>query len=187
MDSFACNNCLTLSRKSSLYAFVVATLMLASVKASAIKLREQSCKPRPVVVGDQTGGNRPYNILLHRCSGTCDDTQPERKPCTALITEEIDLIVKDPSNGVEKTIQVHNHTSCGCDCGDLDCDFHKGEFLDADKCMCTPNAQPSGNKPETGNILPYKIGLGVMGLVALCGFVFGMMVCIKRKKHPEEI
>lgn len=174
-----------MSRKSSLYAFVVATLVLASVQASPIKLREQSCEPRPVVVDDQTGGNRPYNILLHRCSGTCDDTKPQHKPCTASTEEEIDLIVKDPLTGQEKTIKVQNHTTCACDC-DLDCDFSKGEFPDADKCICTPNAKPSVEKPEMDNILPYKIGLGVMGFMTLCVFVFGMTVCINKKKNTEE-
>lgn len=175
-----CNNCLTLSQKSWLYVFVVAKLTLTSVQASAIQLPEQSCKPRPVVLGDQTEGYKPYHVLLYRCSGTCDDINPVRKPCIPSTTREIDIKVHDPSNGKDKIIKVLNHTSCDCECN-LDCDLDNGQVPDGDQCICKSGPLPSGGKPDTEDILPYKIGLYVMSVVAFCALVFGMIMYAKRK------
>lgn len=186
IDSSMCNNCLTLSQKSWLYVFVGATLTLASVQAFAIQLQEQSCEPRPVVVGDQTEGFKPYHVLLHRCSGTCDDINPERKPCIPSTTESIDVKVHDPLNGNDKIIKVLNHTSCDCECN-LDCDLDNGQVPDGDQCICKPVSQPSGRKPDIEDILPYKIGLCVTSAVAFCALVFGMIMYARRKNILKKV
>ena len=101
------------------------------------------------MVDDQTRGFKPYHVLLHRCSGTCDDINPERKPCIPSTTELIDVKVHDPLNGKDKIIKVLNHTSCGCECN-LDCDLDNGQVPDGDQCICKSVPLPSGRKPDTG-------------------------------------
>ena len=107
------------------------------MKVSSVKLEEQSCKPRPVVV-DETKGHKPYHILLYRCSGTCDgNISPKHKPCRAKSSTKISLEATDPSSGKPITIKVDNHTSCSCDC-DLDCKWHEGELANEKDCTCVP-------------------------------------------------
>lgn len=121
------------------------------MKASSIELPEESCKPRPVVVSE-TGGHKPYHILVYRCSGTCDvNIPPSQKPCTAATKEAIEVEVTDPLGKDRKTIKIYNHTSCSCEC-DLDCNWAEGEEPDEENCLCRkgPTAGEFGGERKPG-------------------------------------
>lgn len=121
------------------------------MKASSIELPEESCKPRPVVVSE-TGGHKPYHILVYRCSGTCDvNIPPSQKPCTAATKKAIEVEVTDPLGKDRKTIKIYNHTSCGCDCS-LDCNWAEGEEPDEENCLCRkgPTAGEFGGERKPG-------------------------------------
>lgn len=112
---------------------------------SSVKLPEQTCKPRPVVVSE-TEGNRPYHILVYRCSGTCDENvPPSQKPCTAAGKEEIAVDVTGPWGRNPKTIYIYNHTSCSCDCN-IECNWAEGERPHPDECKCLPPTGPSSGE-----------------------------------------
>lgn len=122
------------------------------MKVSSIKLPEQTCQPRPVVVYE-TEGYKPYHILMHRCSGTCNENiPPKQNPCTALTKEAVKVEVTDPLSGDPKTITVYNHTSCRCDCN-MECNWG-GETLREEDCRCVsitdPDTGERGGKKETG-------------------------------------
>lgn len=105
------------------------------MKVSSIKLPEETCKPRPVVVS-VTQDYRPYHITVYRCSGTCDaNIPPSQKPCTAAKKKEIEVEFTGPLGQHHKTIKIYNHTSCSCECN-LECNWAEGERLDGDNCRC---------------------------------------------------
>ena len=105
------------------------------VKVSSIELQEEMCKPRPVVVSE-TEGHKPYHILVHRCSGTCNvNIPPSQKPCTAANKKEIEVPVTDPLGQNRKFIKIYNHTSCNCECN-LECKWAEGERQDGKNCKC---------------------------------------------------
>ncbi|XP_020624264.1 uncharacterized protein LOC110061760 isoform X1 [Orbicella faveolata] len=133
MDRGICNGCRSLSRISTVLVVVVVSLVLRSV--SSIKLPEETCKPRPVVVS-VTQDYRPYHITVYRCSGTCDaNIPPSQKPCTAAKKKEIEVEFTGPLGQHHKTIKIYNHTSCSCECN-LECNWAEGERLDGDNCRC---------------------------------------------------
>ncbi|KAL9980733.1 hypothetical protein ACROYT_G009369 [Oculina patagonica] len=188
MDCGICSGCRSLTRLSTIFTFLVVTLLMLSVKVSSVKLSEQKCQPRPVVV-QETEGNKPFHILLHRCSGTCDESiPPSQKPCTASKREAISLEVKDPLSGEPKTITVYNHTSCHCTCN-LECQWDQGEVPDEENCRCKsgPDTGKQHGENEKVDVLPYKIGIALMGFVTLIVVVFELIMCAKRKQVVEKV
>ena len=112
---------------------------------SSVQLPEQTCKPRPVVVSE-TKGNKPYHVLVYRCSGTCDENvPPSQKPCTAAGKEQIEVEVTGPLGRNRNTILIYNHTTCSCDCN-MECNWAEGEQLLADECKCLPLTGPSSGE-----------------------------------------
>lgn len=182
MDRGVCKGCKSLSRISTVLAVLVVVLR----SASSIELPEESCKPRPVVVSE-TGGHKPYHILVYRCSGTCDvNIPPSQKPCTAATKEAIEVEVTDPLGKDRKTIKIYNHTSCSCEC-DLDCNWAEGEEPDEENCLCRkgPTAGEFGGERKPVDVLPYKIGLASLGFVT--ALILVLIVCTKRKDVLKSV
>lgn len=136
------------------------------MKVSSVKLSEQKCQPRPVVV-HETQGYRPFHIKLYRCSGTCDEKiPPSQKPCMVSQSQAIPLEVKDPLSGEPKIIEVYNHTSCHCQCN-LECQWDQGEIPDEENCRCKSDPttgerrdeKPTGEEP----LLLFLVGEGGEG------------------------
>lgn len=127
------------------------TVYFFSVKVSSVKLSEQKCQPRPVVV-QETQGYRPFHVELFRCAGTCDEKiPPKQKPCSVSHSQVILLEVRDPLSGKPATIKVDNHTSCHCQC-DLKCKWDQGETPDEENCRCNiePTAEETRGEKTTG-------------------------------------
>ncbi|XP_020624266.1 uncharacterized protein LOC110061760 isoform X2 [Orbicella faveolata] len=184
MDRGICNGCRSLSRISTVLVVVVVSLVLRSV--SSIKLPEETCKPRPVVVS-VTQDYRPYHITVYRCSGTCDaNIPPSQKPCTAAKKKEIEVEFTGPLGQHHKTIKIYNHTSCSCECN-LECNWAEGERLDGDNCRCLkgPSTDRFVGGQKTEDVLPYKIGLAALGFVT--ALILVLVVCTKRKQVLESV
>ena len=125
---------------------------------SSLRLLEQPCKLRPTIIPVEKEGFKPHHIELHRCQGTCDDSQPSQKPCAPASIQEISLDLTDlTSKNKRDTVAVFNHTSCRCNCEVINkCKLDKGEIPDEKNCRCiilktkptepTPQGQERDNK-----------------------------------------
>lgn len=122
---------------------------------SSLKLRDQPCKLRPTIIAVKQKGFKPHHIELHRCEGTCGNSQPSQKPCVPTSTQQISLDLTDltSENKQDKVVMV-NHTGCGCTCEVINhCKFEEGEMPDEDNCRCIPpgpTAQGLGGGNEKG-------------------------------------
>jgi len=167
------------------FAVVMASLILSPMRVSSKVLPEQECRSRPTVVPVQKEGYKPYHIELHRCSGTCQGAPPSHRPCTPTSRKAITLELTDLTTGKPGTVTVYNHTRCGCGC-ELECKLEEGEFPDEENCKCIvgPNRGEGRNdkdKNTESDVLPYQIGIAVIGFFALCVLVFDMIMCGKDK------
>ena len=122
-----------------------------SAYVSSLKLQDQPCKLRPTIIAVGEKGFKPHHIELHRCKGTCGNSQPSQKPCVATSTQKISLDLTDlTSKTKEKVVLMDNHTSCGCDCEAINhCKVDEGEMPDEDNCRCIktgPTYQPHSIK-----------------------------------------
>ena len=123
---------------------------------SSLRLLEQQCKLRPTIFPVEKEGFKPHHIELHRCQGTCGDSQPSQKPCAPDSIQEISLDVTDLTSGQRDTVTVVNHTSCKCDCEVINkCNWDKGEIADEKNCRCIilqtePTAQGRGSHNKKG-------------------------------------
>ena len=125
---------------------------------SSLKLEDQPCKLRPTIIAVKEKGFKPHHIELHRCEGTCGNSQPSQKSCVATSTQKISLDLTDltttSENKGDKVVSMVNHTDCGCSCEAINhCKFDKGEVPDEDNCRCIktgPTAQVVGGGTEKG-------------------------------------
>ncbi|XP_068680946.1 uncharacterized protein [Montipora foliosa] len=180
MDCRLCNVCRRLSKISLLVAFVMAFLELSPMRVSSVRLPEEDCRPRPTVVLVKEF-YKPHHIKLFQCAGTCKGLTPSQKPCIAVTKQKINLEVTSLTSNKQTTVVVHNHTQCGCKCN-LDC--QEQEIPDDKNCKC--QRAPGFLETRTGpsksvDVLPYQIGIAVVGFFALCVLIIEMIMCGKDK------
>ena len=123
-----------------------------SACVSSLKLQDQPCKLRPTIIAVEEKGFKPHHIELHRCQGTCGNSQPSQKPCVPKSIQQISLDLTDlTSKTKQKVVLMDNHTRCGCDCEAINhCKFDEGEMPDVDNCRCIPPA-PTAQRQGGGN------------------------------------
>ena len=122
---------------------------------SSLKLEDQPCKLRPTIIAVKEKGFKPHHIELHRCKGTCGNSQPSQKACVATSTQQISLDLTDltttSENKGDKVVPMVNHTGCGCDCEAINhCKVDEGEMPDEDNCRCIKTAQIHKGGNEKG-------------------------------------
>ncbi|XP_032236212.1 uncharacterized protein LOC5511048 [Nematostella vectensis] len=160
---------------------------------NGVELEEAVCRPRPTVISiDDPGHNyKPYQVVLHRCSGTCGDSPPNIKTCFPKTLEDVPLQATDIGQGVSQTVYVKNHTSCMCDCAegctsenairDKNC---RCICLDPNNCSPITPAQPAqqGKREEESSIpMPYLIGMALIGFFAVFVLMFDALLCAKKR------
>ena len=114
---------------------------------SSLKLLDQPCKLRPTIIAVKEKGFKPHHVELHRCQGTCGNSQPSQKPCVATSIQQISLDLTDltSENEGNKVVHMDNHTSCGCHCEvTKHCKLDEGEMPDEDNCRCIPPGPTAG-------------------------------------------
>ncbi|XP_015774585.1 PREDICTED: uncharacterized protein LOC107352789 [Acropora digitifera] len=147
------------------------TFFLHSVMVSSKELKEELCALRPMVIPVRHSDFKPHHIELYRCSGTCDpNLPPSHKSCIAFKVQEIPLKLTSMTSQETKHVKVLNHTSCGCQCS-ISCTESE---IPADGCGCKKLQGPSLGQLKSpssnseGNVLPYQIAIGIVGLFAVC-------------------
>ena len=108
-----------------------------------VSVTNQECMPRPKILDVNEGVGEalfyPYNVLVNKCSGSCDTLDnPMAKLCVPNIIKRINMEVYNFLMMLNDTINcikgyTWNPSTCECQC-DMWC--KPGQYLDHKNCVC---------------------------------------------------
>ena len=86
-----------------------------------LSVTNQKCMPRPKILDVNEGIGEalfyPYNVLVNKCSGSCDTlNEPMAKLCVPNVIKSVNMKVY---NSLMRLNEIHNvlwHESCKCVC-----------------------------------------------------------------------
>ena len=128
------------------------TINLAKSLFSALKVGalgcvsvvNQKCMPRPKILNVNEGIGEallyPYNVLVNKCSGSCDTLDnPMSKICVPKIIKNVNMKVYDFLMRLNETRNVLWHESCKC-VRRLDSSVcNNKQIWNSDTCRCDCN------------------------------------------------
>ena len=140
---------------------------------SALKVRalecvsvvNQKCIPRPKILNVNEGIGEalfyPYNVLVNKCSGSCDTLDnPMSKVCVPKIIKNINMKVYNFLMRLNETRNVLWHESCKCVCILNSSVCNSKQIWNSDTCRCYCNEDFAGiincNKGYTWNPSTYE-------------------------------
>ena len=100
----------------------LAISLFSALKVSSLEclsLINQECMPRPKILNVNEGISEalfyPYNILVNKCSGSCDTLDnPMSKICVPKIIKNVNMKVYNFVMRLNETRNVLWHESCEC-------------------------------------------------------------------------
>ena len=120
-----------------------------------VSVVNQKCMPRPKILDVNEGVGEalfyPYNVLVNKCSGSCDTIN---NPMTKMMLSETRNVLWHESckcicklnSSVSNNKQIWNDDTCRCDCNEdftdiISCDngytwCKPGQYLDHKNCIC---------------------------------------------------
>ena len=117
-----------------------------------VSVVNQKCMPRPKILDVNEGVGEalfyPYNVLLNKCSGSCNTFDiPMAKLCVPGIVKRVNMQVYNFLMMLNETRNVLWHESCKCVCKGCmwnpstcacECDMwcKPGQYLDHKNCVC---------------------------------------------------
>ena len=109
----------------------------------------QKCTPRPKILDVNEGVGEalfyPYNVLLNKCSGSCDMlNNPTAKMCVPNIIKRIYMKVYNFLMGSNETRNVLWHESCKCVCRLNSSVCNSKQIWNSDTCRCDCNEDFAG-------------------------------------------
>ena len=86
-----------------------------------VSVVNQKCMPRPKILDVNEGVGKalfyPYNVLVNKCSGSCDTiNNPMEKLCVPGIVKRVNMQVYNFLMNLNETRNVLWHESCKCVC-----------------------------------------------------------------------
>ena len=86
-----------------------------------VSVVNQKCMSRPKIINVNEGIGEalfyPYNVLVNKCSGSCDTTaNPMSKTCVPKIIKNVNMNVYNFLKRLNETRNVLWHESCKCVC-----------------------------------------------------------------------
>ena len=102
----------------------LAIRLFSIIKAKAfecVSVFNQKCMPRPKILNVNEGIGEalfyPYNLLVNKCSGSCDTLDnPMSKICVPKIIKNVNMQVYNFLMRLNETRNVLWHESCKCVC-----------------------------------------------------------------------
>ena len=102
----------------------LAISLFSVLKANTLEclsLINQKCMPRPKILNVNEGIGEalfyPYNVLVNKCSGSCDTLDnPMSKICVPKIIKNVNMKVYNFLMRLNETRNVLWHESCKCVC-----------------------------------------------------------------------
>ena len=82
-----------------------------------VSVINRKCMPRPKILDVNEGVGEAYNVLVNKCSGSCDTiNNPMAKLCVPGIVKRVNMQVYTFLMRLNETRSVLWHESCKCIC-----------------------------------------------------------------------
>ena len=109
-----------------------------------VSVVNQKCMPRPKIPDVNEGVGEalfcPYNVLVNKCSGSCDTLDnPMGKMCVPNIIKRINMKVYNFLMRLNETRNVLRHESCKCICRLNSSVCNSKQIWNSDSCRCDCN------------------------------------------------
>ena len=109
----------------------------------------QKCMPRPKILDVNEGIGEalfyPYNVLVNKCSGSCDTLDnPMAKMCVPNIINRLNMKVYNFLMRINETRNVLWHESCKCVCKLNSSACNNKQIWNSDTCRCDCNEDFAG-------------------------------------------
>ena len=109
-----------------------------------VSVINRKCMPRPKILDVNEGVGEalfyPYNVLVNKCSGSCDTiNNPLAKLCVPNIINRINMKVYNFLMRLNKTRSVLWHESCKCVCKLNSSVCNNKQIWKGDTCRCDCN------------------------------------------------
>ena len=109
-----------------------------------VSVINRKCMPRPKILDVNEGVGEalfyPYNVLVNKCSGSCDTiNNPMAKLCVPGIIKRINMQVYNFLMRLNETRGVLLHESCKCLCKLNSSVCNNKQIWNSDTCRCNCN------------------------------------------------
>ena len=109
----------------------------------------QECKPRPKILDVNEGIGEalfyPYNVLVNKCSGSCNTLDnPMSRICVPNIIKNVNIKVDNFLVRLNETRNVLWHESCKCVCRLKSSVCNSKQIWNSDTCRCDCNEDFAG-------------------------------------------
>ena len=130
----------------------LAISLFSIIKTKALEcvsVTNQECMPRPKILDVNEGVDEalfyPYNVLVNKCSGSCDTLDnPMEKLCLPNIIKRINMKVYNFLMMLNETRNVLWHESCKCVCRLHSSVCNSQQIWNSDTCKCDCNEDFAG-------------------------------------------
>ena len=109
-----------------------------------VSIINRKCMPRPKILDVNEGVSEalfyPYNVLVNKCSGSCDTVNnPMAKLCVPNIIKRVNIKVYNFLMRLNETRSVLWHKSCKCVCKLNSSVCNNKQIWNSDTCRCDCN------------------------------------------------
>ena len=114
-----------------------------------VSVVNQKCMPRPKILDVNEGVGEalfyPYNVLINKCSGSCDTLDdPMAKMCVPNIVKRVNMEVYNFLMRLNETRNVLWHESCKCVCRLNSLVCNSKQIWNSDTCRCDSDEDFAG-------------------------------------------
>ena len=114
-----------------------------------VSVINQKCMPRPKILDVNEGVGEvlfyPYNVLVNKCSGSCDTfDDPMTKLCVPNVIKSVNMKVYNFLMRLNETCNVLWHESCKCVCRLNSSVCNSKQIWNSDTCSCDCNEDFAG-------------------------------------------
>ena len=130
---------------------VISLFSIIKTKAlckECVSVVNQNCVPRPKILDVNEGVVEalfyPYNVLVNKCSGSCNTLDPMAKMCVPNIIKNVNMKVYNFLMRLNETRNVLRHESCKCVCRLNSSVCNSKQIWNSDTCRCDCNEDFAG-------------------------------------------
>ena len=131
--------------KLKIISLLISLFGIIKTKAlECVSVINRKCMSRPKILDVNEGVGEalfyPYNVLVNKCSGSCDTiNNPMAKLCVPNIIKEINMKVYNFLMSLNETRNVLWHESCKCVCKLNSSVCNSKQIWNSDTCRCDCN------------------------------------------------
>ena len=128
-----------------LIGLTISLLSIIKTKAlECVSVINRKCMPRPKILDVNEGVGEalfcPYNVLVNKCSGSCDTiNNPMTKLCVPGIVKRVNMQVYNFFMRLNETRSVLWHETCKCVCKLNSSVCNNKQIWNSDTCRCDCN------------------------------------------------